>query len=621
MQHAVTGGRLAGVRSAARYRPIGEYAFLADCHSTALVSREGSIDWACFRRFDAPSVFGRLLDHDRGGHFSITPHRSSPDQEFTWERSYVESSLVLDTTITTPTGRALLREAMVMHEGGADRPYHQLVRLVTGLEGTVELDVELAPRFEYGLTRPLLRTHEPGAHSALGGAEAVVVHTDADLSIDDRGARLVGSVAVSAGDRLRFCLTSQAAHRLEPSCCLPDDIELHLDETIAWWQRWTRRLRVEGPHADLCRRSAIVLKGLTCAPTGAVIAAATTSLPEEIGGTANWDYRFSWVRDSSLVLEALAHLGHPEVAQGFRDFLLRSAAGRADDLQIMYGPYGERRLTEVELELEGWNGSRPVRIGNAAAFQTQLDVYGHLLDAVDTWHEDGAEIDPDERRFLRDAVDLAALRWTEPDQGMWEVRGPARHFVHSKVMCWVALDRGIRMADVLDVDDARLASWKTTADEIRDAVVTRGVDPAGHFRQHFDTHEVDASLLKLPLVGFVDASDPRMVATVAAVQRDLAMAPWGFVHRYRTHGGEREGVFLLCSFWLVENLALQGRRDEATALFERLAASSNDVGLYAEQLHPATGAQLGNFPQAFTHLGLVSAAARLWSSAALRPVG
>lgn len=613
---AVSVGRLDPM-DPVRYQPIAEYAFLADCHSTALVSRAGSVDWACFRRFDAPSVFGRLLDHDRGGHFSITPTADA-----TWTREYVDATLVLDTAITTPTGSAVLREAMVMHEGGADHPHHQLVRRVVGIEGTVEFDVEVAPRFEYGLTRPLLRDHGKGAHSALGGAEVIVIHTDAPLSIDDEGARLVGRFSVSAGERVRFCLTSQPAHRLEPHCCLPDDIDAHLDETIAWWQRWARRLVVDGPYAELCRRSAVVLKGLTCAPTGAVIAAATTSLPEEEGAAANWDYRYSWVRDSSLVLEALAHVGHPEVAQGFRDFLLRSAAGRANDLQIMYGPYGERRLTEYELELEGLRGSRPVRVGNAAAFQTQLDVYGHLLDAVDTWHEAGDEIDPDERRFLCDAVDLAARRWHEPDQGMWEVRGPARHFVHSKVMCWVALARGIGMASDLDVDDERLSRWKTAADEVRDAVMTHGVDPvAGHFRQHFDTDEVDASLLKLPLVGFVEADDPRMVATVAAVQRHLAIQPSGFVHRYRTDGGDREGVFLLCSFWLVENLALQGKRDEAIALFGRLAAAASDVGLYAEQLQPSTGEQLGNFPQAFTHLGLVSAAARLWSRSPITPTG
>ena len=398
-----------------------------------------------------------------------------------------------------------------------------------------------------------------------------------------------------------------------------DDSADHLQDTIAWWKRWAASLRTPGPYGAQCRRSAIVLKGLTCAPSGAVIAAATTSLPEEMGGTRNWDYRYSWVRDSSLVLEALATCGHAEVARGFRDFLIRSAAGNASDLQIMYGAFGERRLTEIELDLDGWNDSQPVRIGNGAASQTQLDVYGHLLDAVDTWHDGTSQFEEAEREFLREAVDIAAVRWVEPDQGIWEMRGPPQHFVHSKVMCWVALDRAIGLGALLSADGEQLERWRTAASEIRAEVMDLGVDPVrGCFRQHYTTEQVDASLLKLPLVGFIDANDPIMLATVAAVQHDLAVGESGFVRRYSStvddgvHAGlNDEGVFLLATYWLVENLKLQGRLDEAVQLFERTLGTANDLGLFAEQFDVDDHRMMGNFPQAFTHLGMLVAARRL----------
>jgi GH15 family glucan-1,4-alpha-glucosidase len=368
-----------------------------------------------------------------------------------------------------------------------------------------------------------------------------------------------------------------------------------------------------------------------------VIAAPTTSLPEIPGGGANWDYRFCWIRDATLTLEALSAVGHAEVAQGFRDFIMRSSAGRGDELQIMYGTYGERRLPEIALDLAGWRGSRPVRVGNGAATQLQLDAFGHLLDAAHLWHRRSVTdperhrrqptvggIDDDEWRFLCSAVDAAAERRNDPDAGIWELRGPPQHYVHSKVMVWVALDRGVRLVEEhgLDSSHSELDAWKAARDEIRTAIETAGVHPVtGAFVQAFGSIEVDASLLKLPLVGFVDARDPRMLATVEAIERDLTDGPSGFLRRFRgdhnagvTSGDE--GIFLLCSFWLVEVLALQGRHHDATELFERLLAVGNDLDLFAEEYHPGSGELLGNFPQAFTHLGIISAAQRLSECAA-----
>jgi len=596
------------------YLPIADYAFLSDCHSTALVSRSGSVDWACFRRFDSPTVFCRLLDHERGGHFSIRPA-----DEATVTRRYLDGTLVLESEVRTDGGVAVLTEAMVMRRGGARDPHHELVRVVRGVTGTVHFDVCVRPRFDYGWTAPMLRHLGEGTYTAVGGAEALVLHTDAELQIDVADATMSGAFEVHAGSIVRFLLTSRAAHEIAEVSSELADAGQRLEQTVAWWQRWSAAGATAGPHESRCHSSVRVLKGLTCAPTGAIVAAATTSLPEQVGANRNWDYRYSWVRDSSLVLEALVGSGHAEIAAGFRDFLLRSAAGNAADLQIMYGAYGERRLPEMELELSGYRSSRPVRVGNAASSQTQLDVYGHLLDAVDTWHDGRSAIDPAMCRFLRDAVDIAAQRWREPDQGIWEMRGEPQHFVNSKVMCWVALDRGIGLASLLDVDEQQCGRWQTAADELRREVFSRGVDPErGCFRQHYATNDVDASLLKLPLVGFVAADDPVMMSTVEAIQHDLTVGEHGFIRRYAAHVDDGvaadtndEGVFMLATCWLIEVLTMLGRRGEAIGLFERVVGSANDLGLYSEEVDVRSGELLGNFPQAFTHLGVLVAARRL----------
>ncbi len=601
------------ITRSARYLPIEDYAFLSDCHSTALVSREGSIDWACPRRFDHGSVFGRLLDFDRGGHFSIRPTGEIGEIS----RRYLPSTLVLETTMKTHSGTIRLIDAFAMRRGGASNPRAQLMRRIEGVEGEVEVEVEIVPRFDYGSVQPWVREHGDGSFSAVGGADALAIHTDMDLTLDRSSFSFHATTKVAKGDSKRVTAVSQPAHLIDISQADSKTVEERLQETIEWWERWSEGTRVSGPFSELLSRSAAVLKGLCCAPTGAVIAAPTTSLPEVVGGSWNWDYRYCWIRDATLTLEALSEVGHLEVAQGFRDFVMRSSAGHGSDLQVLYGPYGERRLTEVELDLEGWRQSRPVRIGNRAADQTQLDVYGHLLDAAHLWQRRDTGIghhgmDPDEWRFLATVVQEAVRRRDEPDQGVWELPGTPRHYVHSKVMVWVAIDRGIRIVEEDDLEDpgVDLAAWRQARDEVRHAVETRGVDPdRGNFVQHYGATEVDASLLKLPLVGFVDANDERMITTVDVIRKQLAVEPTGFLRRYRSD--DEEGVFLLCSFWLVEVLAMQGRVEEAKDLFERLTSVGNDLSLFAEEYDPTRAELVGNFPQAYTHLGLIAAEKRL----------
>ena len=590
------------------YRPIADYAFLSDCHSTALVSSHGSIDWACLRRFDAGSAFARLLDVRRGGAFSIRPVAEITEVH----RRYLPGTLVLETTMSTDAGAVRCTDAFTMSSGGSADPRNELVRVVEAVDRPVEVEVVVEPRFDYGDTRPWMRRHADGRVTAVGGDDALVIDTDVDLDIDREASRLHARVTIEPGAARVCSVVAVPAHLVDTALADRQSARVHLAETVDWWVDWSDATDATGPHADLLARSAMVLKGLTCAPTGAIIAAPTTSLPEVVGGSDNWDYRYSWVRDSTLALSALADVGHHDVAQGFRDFVMRSSAGHGDELQIMYGPYGQRRLPELELDLEGWRGSSPVRIGNGAVRQVQLDLYGHLLDAVQLWHGRKDDIDDDEWSFLRSVVDQAMARRNDTDSGIWELRGPPQHFVESKVMVWVALDRGIRLVEDHGFDDVSVDEWRQARDEVRHDVLTRGVDPdRGNFVQHYGTTAVDASLLKLVLVGFVEADDERMRITTDVIMDELGVAPHGFLRRYATEADAREGVFLLCSCWLVEVLALQGRTDEATALFDALETTGNDLGLFAEEYDAGADELLGNFPQAFTHLGMVAAARRL----------
>jgi GH15 family glucan-1,4-alpha-glucosidase len=596
--------------SASRYEPISSYALIGDCHSTALVSASASIDWACLRRFDGGGVFCRLLDAVKGGAFELRPAgliRST--------RSYLEDTNVLETIFETTQGRARVVDCFAMREGGSRRPHQQLLRVVEGLEGEVEFEAVIEPRFDYGGLVPWLRRHpREDVHSAVGGDDALVVGANCPLEIEREAGRLHGSFAVSAGQRCRFSLVASMPHEMALRRVPDGVIDLRLQQTIAWWRRWVARGQYWPEYREHVVRSALVLKALTCAPTGAIIAAPTTSLPEVIGGPRNWDYRYSWIRDSTLTLSALLSVGHEDVARGFKLFIERTAAGRAADLQIMYGCYGERRLPELALtHLDGYRGSRPVRMGNAAAEQRQLDVFGELLDL---WHvsphlEDA--VSGDEWRFLRGLVESARALWRRPDQGLWEMRGPPKHFVHSKVMCWVALDRGIELAERhrLACD---LEGWRAAREEVRGEIERRGVDPErGCFVQSFDSRELDASLLLLPIVGFIDPGDPRMRATVVHLERELGVDGL-LLRRYRAGLEDglsgREAYFLIASFWLVEVLAMQGRVDEAEARFRRLLELGNDVHLFAEEYLPGVG-HLGNFPQAFTHVAIIGAAQQL----------
>jgi GH15 family glucan-1,4-alpha-glucosidase len=470
-----------------RYLPIGDYALIGDRHSTALVSLHGSIDWACLRRFDNGSAFARIRDHDNGGHYSICP----VEPVLRTHRRYLDNTMVLQTTMVTESGTIVVTDAFTMSGGGAQHPRHELLRTIDCTAGRVLVDVTIKPRFDYGNATPWIRAHAPGIWSAVAGDDAMFVQAEHERRIDAASASLNARIELEPGGSLGFVLVSLPAHLIDVE---PRTVNARaaIETTTGWWTNWSTKTTATGPHADLLNRSALILKALCCAPTGAIIAAPTTSLPEIAGGTSNWDYHACWIRDATLTLGALATVGHHGVAKGFRRFIMRTAAGDASELQIMYGPYGERRIPEIELDLEGWRESRPVRTGNAAANQIQLDVYGHL----------------------------------------------------------------------------------------------------------------------------VDARDERMIKTVDAIQKQLG-TPDGFIRRQTTGDtasddtARREGVFLLCSFWLVEILALQGHVTEATALFRRLAGLANDVGLFAEEYSPDDHEFLGNFPQAFTHLGFIAAEHRL----------
>jgi GH15 family glucan-1,4-alpha-glucosidase len=593
------------------YPPIGDYALIGDCHSAALVSRTASVDWCCFPRFDGGAVFGRLLDWERGGHCSIAPAAGSYDAS----REYVDGTLVLATTFHEAGGEARLFDCFTMRRGGGREPHRQLLRIVEGMSGTVEMRAIVQARFDYGETRPWVKRQGPGGiYSAAGGNDALMVSCDAGLEpVDEHD--LGAEFTVRAGQRARLSIVYYPAEAIDPSppeVPGPDELDRRLDQTIAWWRRWAGKITLSGPYAPEARRSAVVLRALVHAPTGAVVAAPTTTLPESPGHGRNWDYRFSWIRDSQFTVRSLTELGCSDEADGFRRFVERSAAGSADALQIMYGLGGERRLPEVELDLEGYRSSSPVRIGNAASTQMQLDVYGYVLDLAWRWHQRGHSSDDDYWRFLLSVVNRVVEQWEEPDCGIWEMRGKPQHFVHSKVMCWAALERGIRLADEC-MRRAPTRRWTKSRDQLRRTIERRGFDrKRGVFVQAFDRSELDAALLLLPTVEFVDWDDPRMLRTIELVREELGAGD-GLLYRYRRRDGigGREGAFLACSFWLVIALAHSGQLQEASELFDKLLARGNDLGLFSEEVAPRSGELLGNFPQGLTHLAHIDAAVAL----------
>ncbi len=603
--------------------PIADYALLSDRHSAALVSRAGSVDWLCFPRFDSPSVFARLLDAD-GGHFSVTP--AGPAEA---TRRYLDESMVLETTFAAPGGTLVLTDALATGSSADDDPHalgaaapRLLVRSAECTSGQVEVQVEFAPKPEYGLIHPLITTVDGGL-VVRGGADVLVLSTVARFAV--AGGRAIATVSLRAGERLLLGLAHRTTSEPWPEPAAQAELDAALRSTVEAWRNWSRiHQGYQGPWRDLVHHSGRVLQALAYQPTGAVCAAATTSLPEGVGGERNWDYRYAWVRDASFTLEALWVAACPDEAHQFFDYLAASAAasvGDCTDLQIMFGIGGEHDLSERELpHLRGWRDSRPVRVGNGAWNQRQLDVYGELLGAA---HRLSDQLNPDHpgatawREFLIACADAAAERWRETDQGIWEVRGEPRQFLYSKLMCWVALDRAIALADVLRAGE-RVQRWRATAAEIRETILIEGwSDEAKSFTQSFGSPDLDASNLMMPIVGFLPADDPRMLATIDAVA-DRLTDERGLVYRYRTAGGDAqdevdglkgtEGTFLLCTFWLAQALAMSGQVRRARAVFEQAVAYVNDVGLLSEEVDEATGDLLGNFPQAFSHIGLVNAA-------------
>jgi GH15 family glucan-1,4-alpha-glucosidase len=594
--------------------PIADYALLSDCNSAALVGADGAIEWLCMPRFDSPAVFARILDAG-AGHWSLRPTGG-----FRSERRYLPGSLVLETTFHTDTGVVRLTDALAFapgqrgHELGLRAP-HELLRLVEGIEGTVEMGVEIAPRPEYGLVRPLFRRTDSGGQTF--GANRIFVRTDVDVEVVD--ATMTGTFTVAAGNCVGLAMRWAAVEHDTPTPTAPAEVAVRIAETADAWRSWEDEHSIyDGPHKDLVRFSARVLKGLTYRPSGAMVAAATTSLPETVGGERNWDYRYAWVRDASLTVEALYIGACSDEAEDFISFMTSSAGGRVvgdRPLQIMFGIGGEHDLTERTLpHLCGWRDSAPVRIGNGAWTQEQLDVYGELLNCLHLSQSKVGDLHPEIQQFVADLADTAARRWRERDAGMWEMRGDPQHHLSSKVLCWVALDRAVALAPKLG-QFAKAEEWAAERDEIRRAILDRGWSDARQaYAQAFDSDELDAAALLMPMYGFLPATDPRMRATIEAIARDLTDG--GLVLRYRNEEGlnadgllGEEGTFVICSFWLVSCLAMAGEIGRAEALFAQLTGYANDLGLLAEEIDTATGEQLGNFPQAFSHIGLIRAAA------------
>jgi GH15 family glucan-1,4-alpha-glucosidase len=590
--------------------PIADHALISDCRSMGIVARSGSIEWLCWPRIDAPSVFGRLLD-DHAGHWSIAPAGTARV-----ERRYLPQTMVLETTFVTAGGTVTLTDALATgarergHQLGQRSP-RLLIRRITGVTGRVEMTFDLAARPEYGLVTPVTEAVEGGVRLQ-GGPDVMVLSTSIPVTTAD--GRVTASFTIGAGETVTFGLHHRRTDEPTPDPWTTRDLDRRLDGTAATWRSWARlHQRYEGPWRHEVHHSGRVLQALTFAPTGAIAAAATTSLPESMGGTRNWDYRYSWVRDASFTVDALWVAACPDEADAFFTYMATSAAAQVRqgrDLQIMFGVGGEHDLTERELtHLSGWRDSAPVRTGNGAWDQRQLDVYGELLNAAARLPDIVERCPAETKAFLADLADIAAERWHETDQGIWETRGGAQHFLYSKLMCWVALDRAIALADLLGARN-RVGRWKPVRDEIADAIVTRGWSgTANAFSQAFDSDHLDASALMMPIVGFIDPRDPRMLATLDAIEERLTDER-GLVFRYLAPDGLAgdEGTFLLCTFWLAQARALAGQLDAATALFERALAFANDVGLLAEEVDPKTGELLGNFPQAFSHIGLINAA-------------
>ena len=579
---------------------IEDYAFLGDCETAALVGRDGSIDWLCLPRFDSGACFAALLGTPDNGRFSIAPAAGG----FAARRRYRLDSLVLESEFETPEGAVTVIDFMPPRQAEPD-----VVRIVAGTRGRVPMRMELVTRFDYGSIIPFTAPI-PGGVRAIAGPDSLLCHAGVGLDIRDRAT--VAEFTVCAGQRIPFTLTWHPSYEPAPPVL---DAEEALARTERFWSEWSSTCDFAGEHREAVVRSLIVLKALTHARTGGIVAAATTSLPEKIGGVRNWDYRHCWIRDATFTLYALMASHHEEEARAWSKWLLRAVAGDPAGLQIMYGIGGEHRLPEMELPwLPGYEGSAPVRIGNAASRQRQLDVYGEVLDTMFQCRRAGIAEDDEDFDLLRAILDHLENVWTEPDEGIWETRGPSQHFTHSKMMAWVAFDRAVKLSERFGLPGPA-DRWRALRAAVHAEICDRGFDRRrGTFVQAYGSDLLDASLLMTPLVGFLPASDPRVIGTVRAIQEDLTEG--GLILRYRgMTGGDGlppgEGAFLACSFWLADNLVLQGRCAEARALFERLLAQRNDVGLLSEEYDVCDRRLLGNYPQAFSHVGLVNTARNL----------
>ncbi len=593
---------------------IEDYALIGDMQTAALVCRDGTADWLCLPRFDSHAVFAGLLGTEEHGFWRLSPARAEGAEPLPADRRrYRGDSLILESEWDTPRGTVRVTDFMPPRDGAP-----QLIRIVEGVSGRVPMRSELRMRFSYGRVTPWVHKVD-GRTVAVAGPDSVWLDTQADTYGENL--TTYSDFTVGPGDRVAFTISWQPSHREPPA--LPDP-EGSLEATELFWREWVEQCTYHGPYREAVVRSLITLKALTYAPTGGIVAAPTTSLPEEIGGVRNWDYRYTWLRDAAITLSSLLRTGYREEARAWREWLLRAVAGDPENLQIMYGIAGERELGEAELDwLPGYENSAPVRVGNGAANQLQLDVYGEVTEALHLAHMTGLTRNDYAMGLQLKLIEYLEKHWEEPDEGIWEVRGPRRHFVHSKVMAWVAVDRTIKLVESGDVEGP-LERWYELRDDIHRDVCERGYDKERNtFTQSYGSKELDASLLLIPQMGFLPPDDKRVIGTIEAIQRELSTED-GFILRYPTEGEEAgvdglegdEGAFLACSFWMADDLAMIGRVDEARRLFEKLLSLRNDLGLLAEEWDSRLQRQVGNFPQAFSHVPLIDTALRLTASGA-----
>ncbi len=577
--------------------PIEDYAVIGDCETAALVSNQGSIDWLCWPTFASPACFAALLGTADNGRWAITPNEAVAGT-----RRYLDHTLILETKFETEQGCVTLLDFMPVRDSNS-----HIVRIVRGIRGSVQMRMELALRFDYGRSVPWVTRLEDGALRGIAGPDMVVLRTAGPLRGEDL--KTISEFTIDEGDSLSFVLTYSPSYAELPP---PVDPGQALQETTGFWLEWTSRAKLQGEYTDAVERSLITLKALTYRPTGGIVAAATTSLPEQLGGQRNWDYRYCWLRDATFTLLALMNSGYFEEASAWRDWLLRAAAGSPDQIQIMYGIRGERQLMEWEVDwLGGYENSRPVRIGNAASTQFQLDVYGEVADALLHAHLGGIPSSDSDSALLSALTDHLMTIWEQPDEGIWEVRSGPKQFTYSKIMAWVALDRAILSAEKFALPGG-VECWRQMRDKIhRDVCEKAYSTKLGSFTQSYGSEELDASLLLIPLLGFLPCTDPRVRGTIGAVERHLM--PQGFVLRYETKNVDDglppgEGAFLACSFWMVCALSMLGRTEDAKRMFDRLLSLRNDVGLLAEEYDIGAKRQVGNFPQALSHISLINAA-------------